>query len=309
MKTLRLFVVSLTFAAAVSAFAQRPHDGGEGGGAPRGDRREEAASREAEAKAKMKEEAKAYYANADSAFYGVRYLFKYLCNKQNNLLYKEDRMVLMSPGASLDMSYEGLGESRWREANPGSKGGDTSLAYRLTPDYYFFYPATGRQVKTYRILADDFMIYDTSCDNDWKLSADETRRIGEYDCRKATLDKGGRRWTAWYTADLPLQGAPMHFDGLPGVVLNLRDDTGEVEWSFNGLVENQPESTLFIKFPDTFEKVDPDKFPLLVKIVALTDANNLQRSGVMDKHSGYYPEKYRPSTGLDAVLVDNPIFR
>ena len=72
-----------------------------------------------ERQARMEQEAREYYANADTALYGVRYRFFYLYNKSRNLRYEEDRMVLVRPEVTLDMSYEGLGESRWMAANKG----------------------------------------------------------------------------------------------------------------------------------------------------------------------------------------------
>ncbi len=290
-----IFAIALGASAlSVSAQDQRP------GGRDRD-------ARAAEAKAKLAEEAAAYYADADSALYGVRYLMTYLYNKENNLTFKEDRVVLISPRVSMERSYEGIGETRWRTANPGQNGGgDPTLAYRLTPDYYFYYPDSARQVNTYRILADEFLVSDGPLSLPWQLS-DETKKIGEYTARKATLDREGRQWTAWYTTDLPCQGAPRDFNGLPGVVLELADSTGEVAWTFHSIVENLPDDQLYIKFPAELKSVAPERLARLRHIFALTGNDNLQRLGLMDGKN--FPEKYRPSTGLDACLIDNPIAR
>lgn len=275
---------------------QRPRQGG-------GPDRE---ARAAEAKAKLAEQAAAYYANADSALYGVRYLFSYLYNKEKDLTFKEDRVVLISPRVSVERSYEGIGETRWRAANPNSQGGDPSLSYRLTPDYHFFYPDSSRQVYTYRILGDEYLVSDGVCPNSWNIT-DEHKKIGEYDARKATLSRDGREWTAWFTTDLPCQGAPSYFNGLPGVVLELSDATGEVAWTFHSIVENLPDSQLFVKFPDTLKTVEPERLAKLIKLFAVIDNGTIQRLGLMEGNP--FPEKYRPSTGLDACLIDNPIVR
>ena len=145
----------------LSASAQNP------GHNRRGEGDREAAAKEMQAK--MKEEANAYYANADTAEYGIRYRLKYLFNKEKNLTFEEDRIVLITPKVTLYQSYEGIGETRWRLANPNGQGGDLGLAYHLTPDYYFYYPATGRKVNTYRIISEEFKLKDFTCDNKWNM--------------------------------------------------------------------------------------------------------------------------------------------
>lgn len=293
-----IFTLALTLSSALTLSAQE-HRRGDGG--PQG------GDRDAEAKAKMEEEKAAYYADADSALYGVRYLMEYLYNKENNLTFKEDRVCLIAPGVSMERSYEGIGEMRWRAANKGQQGGDPTLSYRLTPDYYFYYPDSTRSVSTYRILSQEYLVKETTEPLKWNI-ADETRKIGEYEARKATLARDGREWTAWFTTDLPCQGAPRDFNGLPGVVLELTDAGGEVKWTFHSIVENTPDDQLYVKFPDSLNRIDPSRLARLISIIALVDNNSLQRSGLMEK-GGAYPEKYRPSTGLDACLIDNPISR
>lgn len=257
---------------------------------------------------KMKEEAAAYYVGADSAEYGVRYRLNYLCNKKKNFRFEEDRVVLVTPGATLDMSWQGIGEARWRQANPNGQGGDMSLAYHLTPDFYFYYPEYGRMVRTYRIVTDEFLIDDAKCENKWNVTSEE-KKIGEYNCRKATLDKGGRKWTAWFTTDLPHQAAPRTFAGLPGVVLELSDADNEIRWMFNGIVNSTPDSKLYIKMPEKFTPATPAEFKKILRVFALSDNSYVQSSGVMSKRPGHYPEKYSPSTGIDACDIDNPIER
>jgi GLPGLI family protein len=60
----------------------------------------------------------------------------------------------------------------------------------------------------------------------WKISS-ETMKIGEYKVQKAETDFGGRKWTAWFTTDLPYQDGPYKFGGLPGLIVKVEDDKGE----------------------------------------------------------------------------------
>jgi GLPGLI family protein len=56
----------------------------------------------------------------------------------------------------------------------------------------------------------------------WKIS-NEKLKIGEYNTQKATADFGGRKWTAWFSSDIPLQDGPYKFYGLPGLIVKIED--------------------------------------------------------------------------------------
>lgn len=64
----------------------------------------------------------------------------------------------------------------------------------------------------------------------WNLS-DEDSIICEYPCKKAETTFRGRKWTVWYSIDLPYNDGPWKFCGLPGLVLSAKDATGK--FSFN----------------------------------------------------------------------------
>ena len=59
----------------------------------------------------------------------------------------------------------------------------------------------------------------------WTLG-DETKEILGYECSKATCRWRGRDWTAWYS-ELPYSDGPWIFGGLPGLIMELTDATGE----------------------------------------------------------------------------------
>ncbi|MCU7614419.1 GLPGLI family protein [Chryseobacterium sp. GMJ5] len=60
----------------------------------------------------------------------------------------------------------------------------------------------------------------------WKIFP-ETTKIGEYKVQKAETDFGGRKWTAWFTTDLPYQDGPYKFSGLPGLIVKAEDSQGD----------------------------------------------------------------------------------
>lgn len=53
----------------------------------------------------------------------------------------------------------------------------------------------------------------------WDVVEDSTRTILDYQCIMATTDYHGRKWTVWFTPEIPMQDGPWKFRGLPGVAL------------------------------------------------------------------------------------------
>lgn len=90
----------------------------------------------------------------------------------------------------------------------------------------------------------------------WKISS-ETQKIGEYKVQKAETDFAGRKWTAWFTTDLPYQDGPYKFGGLPGLIVKVEDDKGDYSFDLmknykvaESSVSNQFGNTLKVKRAD-----------------------------------------------------------
>ena len=68
---------------------------------------------------------------------------------------------------------------------------------------------------------------------EWKILP-ETKKIDKFEAQKATVDFGGRTWTAWFSQDFPFQDGPYKFHGLPGLILEMEDSTGTHAYKFVG---------------------------------------------------------------------------
>lgn len=79
---------------------------------------------------------------------------------------------------------------------------------------------------------------------DWKI-LNEKEKIGSYNTQKATTNFGGRKWTAWFTSDIPLQDGPYKFNGLPGLIVKVEDADKNYSWELKGnrKVTNYSETT------------------------------------------------------------------
>lgn len=74
----------------------------------------------------------------------------------------------------------------------------------------------------------------------WEIS-DSTKTVLGYDCIKATANYHGRDWTAWFTPDIPLQEGPWKLTGLPGLILEASESTGQHSFIATGLEASNQE--------------------------------------------------------------------
>lgn len=73
-------------------------------------------------------------------------------------------------------------------------------------------------------------IYEELPKIDWKLTTEE-KKIGNIACKKATAFFRGRNYIVWYTEAIPVTVGPWKLNGLPGLILEATDKTGEVYFS------------------------------------------------------------------------------
>lgn len=92
----------------------------------------------------------------------------------------------------------------------------------------------------------DIYSYEEDRPINWKMMS-ETMKIGEYKVQKAETDFAGRKWTAWFTTDLPYQDGPYKFSGLPGLIVKVEDDKGEYSFDLmkNYKIADFPETNRF----------------------------------------------------------------
>ncbi|MCL1672181.1 GLPGLI family protein [Elizabethkingia ursingii] len=96
------------------------------------------------------------------------------------------------------------------------KGRFRDRIYKSYPDFKMTQESstTGKALK----IIDDRKL-------DWKILSDK-QKIGNYETQKAETFFAGRKWTAWFTTEIPFQDGPYKFHGLPGFIVKI-EDTGK----------------------------------------------------------------------------------
>lgn len=78
----------------------------------------------------------------------------------------------------------------------------------------------------------------------WQIK-NENKKIGGYNCIKATVDFAGRTYIAWYTTDIPISEGPYKFNDLPGLIIKISDKKNHYNYD---LIETKPfENKIYIK--------------------------------------------------------------
>lgn len=89
---------------------------------------------------------------------------------------------------------------------------------------------------------------------EWYIVEDSTRMILDYQCIMATADYHGRKWTVWFTPEIPLQDGPWKLCGLPGLIMEASEPSGQHSFSVSGIeTVSQP---IYPLFSTEYEKMN-----------------------------------------------------
>lgn len=92
-------------------------------------------------------------------------------------------------------------------------------------------------VSTESVIYDEFNVSESIPVLKWKL-LDSTKTIGNFECKLATTSFRGRNYFAWYTEKYPLRFGPWKFNGLPGLIINVYDDTNRYNWIMSSVKQD-----------------------------------------------------------------------
>lgn len=69
---------------------------------------------------------------------------------------------------------------------------------------------------------------------EWKFE-DGVKKIGSFSVHKATTNFRGRKYIAWFTPEIPIDIGPWKFQGLPGAILEIKDEELGVQFLFSSI--------------------------------------------------------------------------
>lgn len=115
------------------------------------------------------------------------------------------------------------------EDEPATEGGGVVMRIQRPEATFYRNFATHRKVDYREFYGKNYLIEDTLSGGNWKLGT-ETKQILGYNCMKATTSDTVRKReiTAWFTDALVLSSGPSNFGQLPGMILEIDINNGEI---------------------------------------------------------------------------------
>lgn len=88
---------------------------------------------------------------------------------------------------------------------------------------------------------------------------DSTKTILGYECLEATADFHGRKWTVWFTPEIPIVAGPWKLSGVSGLILEATAEGGQYSFVANGIQQtDKPITPVYLT--NEYEKTDRIKF-------------------------------------------------
>lgn len=93
----------------------------------------------------------------------------------------------------------------------------------------------------------------------WDIVEDSTKNILGYECIMTTVDYHGRKWTAWFSPEIPVIAGPWKLVGLPGLILEAIANGNQYSFIATGIQQTDKPIT-HIYLENEYEKTDRIKF-------------------------------------------------
>ena len=181
--------------------------------------------------------------------------FILLANQKESKFYcldTEYKDSLKSTPQGQQLSRQMLTEALNHYMNTKDEGFMSSVV--LKTQLYVFKSFLENQYKVYDKagLIDRYYYKEPLDKIDWNIS-DSTKNILGYDCFMAETDYHGRPWKVWFTPEIPLMDGPWKLQGLPGLILEAYEPTGQHTFIATG-IENSDQEMLPVYNSKQYDK-------------------------------------------------------
>lgn len=124
--------------------------------------------------------------------------------------------------------------------------------------------ASGKMIELRELGPRKYIIEDSLRTAQWKLDESEIKNIKGYSCKKATTKSvQGMDVVAWYTDQITCPSGPETFGGLPGMILELNINDGEIVFSPLDVIDAGDKK--LVKAPTNGKKISKKEFQKMLE--------------------------------------------
>jgi GLPGLI family protein len=120
-------------------------------------------------------------------------------------------------------------EEENNEINSNSGGAQITMKFNAPQNEFYKNFGTNSYINETEFLGKKYLVVDSLKNIPWKLGT-ETKKVAGYNCMNATYENTERKqsYTAWFTGDIVCPSGPLLMGNLPGMILELDMNNGEM---------------------------------------------------------------------------------
>lgn len=164
----------------------------------------------------------------------------------------------------LDKSIFIYGKNKVRNIEEDSENSSLKIIASESERFNYYNTINDSLYSKDKIFRNEFIISEKASNLNWVLTS-ETKKIDNLLVKKAITKFRGRNYIAWYSEEYPLRFGPWKFNNLPGLILEIYDETKRYRWAVSSIEKNNKKTTL-----------DIEKLMLDTKKINLIDYVNLR---------------------------------
>lgn len=181
---------------------------------------------------------------AQSETVRIVYSFSHMRDTNNpHIFYKEQMMLVLNANASEYKSYSlYIKDSIDNEQQKKGLWNESYKVIKATYEQHYYFFSKQEHVIIQPWIDDTLLIKEPADRIRWQIT-EETKDIAGYKCTKAQAEFKGRKWEAWFCADISSMAGPWKLNGLPGTILEAKDEKAQIKFEFAAL-QNMPSTEI-----------------------------------------------------------------
>lgn len=205
------------------------------------------------------------------------------------------------------------GKAKYQEMTRSAYlGGKMDNIPRSDGSYYVVRNGTDNKFTCYDTAGTEKFCYEEDIPQlNWEVG-DSTKNILGYECFIAIADFHGRKWTAWFTPEIPVVAGPWKLQGVPGLILEAVTEDGAYSFVADGIQQTDKNITpiyLSVEYGKTdrveFLKAKRSFFDNPIgKINAQFGGRGVTISNVRDKDGQAVERFFVPRKTVDFIETD-----